>query len=86
VLDDHLVHTDPVRLAWFQDVLMKTALNTQVVVLTCRPEDYLTTDDLAGEGTERDIAGGAVRVIDGARVIQRWADVSSRSSRPLPVE
>ncbi len=81
VLDDHLVHTDPVRLAWFREVLMKTALNTQVVVLTCRPEDYLTTEELPAERAERDLAGGTMRAIDVARLVKRWARLSSRAPR-----
>jgi uncharacterized protein YhaN len=73
ILDDHLVHTDPTRLAWFRDVLMTTALNTQVIVLTCRPEDYLTKEKLLVGAAARDFAGGTVRVIDVARVMKRWA-------------
>jgi hypothetical protein len=86
VLDDHLVHTDPVRLAWFQEVLMKTAVNTQVVVLTCRPEDYLTRNHLAVESPERDVAGGTVRAIDVARAVKRWAVIPSRPPKTMPGE
>jgi uncharacterized protein YhaN len=86
VLDDHLVHTDPVRLAWFREMLMKTALNTQVVVLTCRPEDYLTSEELLADCTERDLAGGTMRVINVARAVKRWAAVSSRRPPAMPAE
>ncbi len=73
VLDDHLVHTDPARLAWFRRTLREAAATTQVIVITCRPEDYLTAEELprAGE-TSRDLAGGAVRAVDLGRTIQRW--------------
>lgn len=40
VLDDHLVHSDVARLGWFREALGAAARKTQVVVLTCRPEDY----------------------------------------------
>ena len=40
VLDDHLVHSDVARMAWFQDALEKAAEQTQIIVLTCRPQDY----------------------------------------------
>jgi uncharacterized protein YhaN len=73
VLDDHLVHTDPARLGWFRDVLRKTALDTQVLVFTCRPEDYLVQGELPTKEPMQDIAGGNVRAIDLARVLQRWA-------------
>jgi len=73
VLDDHLVHTDPTRLGWFSDVLRKTALETQVLIFTCRPEDYLAPDELPSKQATQDLAGGAVRAIDLARVLQRWS-------------
>jgi uncharacterized protein YhaN len=73
VLDDHLVHTDPTRLGWFRDVLRKTALETQVLIFTCRPEDYLTHDELPTKEVMQDLAGGAVRAIDLTRALQRWS-------------
>lgn len=45
VLDDHLAQTDPERSEWFRRLLQESAESIQVVVLTCRPEDY------AGDGT-----------------------------------
>lgn len=78
ILDDHLVHTDPKRLAWFRDVLTRTALNTQVIALTCRAEDYLSTAELADGGPMRDVAGGTLRAIDAARVLKRYAVGASR--------
>ena len=73
ILDDHLVHTDPARLRWFRDVLRRTALDTQVVVLTCRPEDYLDQKDLPTSEPVQDLAGGSVRAVDLSRLLQRWA-------------
>ena len=46
VLDDHLTQTDPARIAWFRDALRQTASKTQVVVLTCREQDYLDEQPL----------------------------------------
>jgi hypothetical protein len=83
VLDDHLVHTDPRRLAWFRDVLLKTALNAQVVVLTCRPEDYLSPDELPAAAATRDLAGGTIRSIDAARAVKRWSLIPTRTP-PAP--
>ena len=77
ILDDHLVHTDPKRLAWFRDVLTKTALNAQVIVLTCRPDDYVSKNELPDTVATRDLAGGAVRVIDMFRVVNRWEAIAS---------
>ncbi len=78
VLDDHLVHTDPKRLAWFREMLTKTAVNTQVIVLTCRPEDYLLKSELPDSTATRDLAGGAVRVVDASRVVTRWQGIPSK--------
>ena len=61
VLDDHLVHTDLGRLSWFRDALASVAAQTQVIVLTCRPLDYVPT----GQSTE------ATRLIDLSKVIDR---------------
>lgn len=72
VLDDHLVHTDAVRLKWFVEAFLKTALESQVVVLTCKAGDYLEAGDLEGGEAVRDVAGGRVRVVDVGRVVERW--------------
>jgi len=71
VLDDHLVHTDLDRLEWFREALRSVALTTQVVVITCRPHDYLRPSELP-EGATRDLAGGVVRVLDVSRLIRRY--------------
>jgi DNA repair exonuclease SbcCD ATPase subunit len=42
LLDDQLVQSDPERLRWFRRVLRETAQKgIQIIVLTCRPDDYL---------------------------------------------
>ena len=42
LLDDQLVQSDPDRLRWFRTALRQTATSgVQVIVLTCRPDDYL---------------------------------------------
>jgi len=42
LLDDQLVQSDPDRLRWFRRALRDTArTGVQIVVLTCRPDDYL---------------------------------------------
>lgn len=72
VLDDHLVHTDAIRLDWFRDVLQKTAINAQVIVLTCRAEDYLSEEEIPVDAASRDAAAGTVRAIDVQRLLTRW--------------
>jgi hypothetical protein len=72
VLDDHLVHSDLARLQWFRDVLQKTAINAQVIVLTCRAEDYVRPDELPVDTATRDVAAGTIRTIDALRVVSRY--------------
>jgi uncharacterized protein YhaN len=69
VLDDHLVHTDLGRLSWFQEALAATAAKTQVLVLTCRPLDYVPQDALPTKTAFLDRDGR--RVIDLTKIIQR---------------
>jgi DNA repair exonuclease SbcCD ATPase subunit len=72
VLDDHLVHSDRTRLLWFRDVLQRTAVNAQVIVLTCRAEDYLAGDESPADAPVRDFPERCVRTIDASRVIARY--------------
>ena len=72
VLDDHLVHSDRTRLLWFRGVLQKTAVNAQVIVLTCRAEDYIGPDELPDGAVVRDVAAGTIRTIDAVRAIMRY--------------
>jgi len=71
ILDDHLVNTDPIRLLWFREVLRRTSVNTQVIVLTCRAEDYLSRDEVPVDTAMRDLAAGTVRAINVERVLTR---------------
>ncbi|MEX1364764.1 MAG: AAA family ATPase [Nannocystaceae bacterium] len=70
VLDDHLVQTDPARVAWFRELLLEVGQRAQIVVLTCRPEDYLRDDERPADGEAvRD--RGLVRAVDLQQVIER---------------
>jgi AAA domain len=71
ILDDHLVNTDAVRLLWFREVLRRTSVNTQVIVLTCRAEDYLSRHEVPVDTAMRDLAAGTVRAINVERVLTR---------------
>ncbi|MBK6922982.1 MAG: AAA family ATPase [Deltaproteobacteria bacterium] len=74
VLDDHLAQTDPQRVDFFRDLLREVAQRVQILVLTCRPLDYLDARELPEAGTAiRDSEDGRVRAIDLSRVIARVA-------------
>ncbi|MFO0595046.1 MAG: hypothetical protein U0228_07070 [Myxococcaceae bacterium] len=62
VLDDHLVHSDAARLSWFRDALAEAAAQTQVLVITCRPTDYVPSFPKSPRG---------VRLVDLEGVIKR---------------
>ena len=79
VLDDHLVHTDAIRLDWFQDALRTIAVNTQVIVITCRSQDYLSLIGLPADGPPTvDLAAGTVRAVDMARAVDRFGNADTR--------
>lgn len=72
VLDDHLVHSDATRMAWFRTALAAAAKETQVLIITCRPLDYVSDADLPKRGQAVAERGG-VRVVDLEQVIRRRA-------------
>jgi hypothetical protein len=73
VLDDHLVHTDVSRLEWFHDLLRRIAVNAQIIVITCRPQDYLAGIDVPVDPPVVDLASGLIRSIDLRRILERHA-------------
>jgi hypothetical protein len=72
VLDDHLAQTDPTRVDFFRGLLRAVGERVQILVLTCRPLDYLEPGELATTDPIRD-AKPNVRAIDLERVISRLA-------------
>ncbi len=73
VLDDHLTHTDPGRLAWFRDVLRKSGEDIQIVVFTCRPLDYLMAGELVVAGQAVAEASEQLRGVALERLVDRLA-------------
>jgi uncharacterized protein YhaN len=73
VLDDQLVQSDGTRMDWFRALLAEKAHNFQIVVFTCRPEDYLAANAMVpkGKGAQKDTDGGFVRAIDLGRGLRR---------------
>lgn len=71
VLDDHLSQTDPDRSKWFKNVLEERAGKIQIIVLTCRPRDYLAECELPANGQANAIAkDGLVRAVNIARSLE----------------
>jgi uncharacterized protein YhaN len=72
VLDDQLVQSDGNRMDWFRALLVEKARSFQIVVFTCRPDDYLAAsalvpDDGAAYG---ETADGFVRAVDLGRALR----------------
>jgi len=73
LLDDHLAQTDPARVEFFRELLREVGAKIQLVVLTCRPLDYLGEAELPSAiGWLENEAG--VRAIDLSRLIRRAAN------------
>jgi DNA repair exonuclease SbcCD ATPase subunit len=93
VLDDHLSQCDPAKIDWFRDRLLRAAERIQIVLLTCRPEDYLDANEFpTGDDVVRD--SGLLRAVNLGRAIQRYplatahrsvSDPASVSSPPQEV-
>jgi len=73
VLDDQLVQSDELRMEWFRKLLRDKASQFQIVVFTCRPEDYIAEADRPGETGPvfKDSQGGNVRAVHLSSAIQR---------------
>jgi recombinational DNA repair ATPase RecF len=55
VLDDQLAQSDPDRLVWFRDRLRTSVRDHghQIIVITCRPLDYLRSEELPGSSSDQ---------------------------------
>jgi hypothetical protein len=82
VLDDQLVQSDGTRMDWFRALLAEKARSFQIIVFTCRPDDYLEANamvpaapskarGLKGNAFHRDTDSGFVRAIDLGRAVRR---------------
>jgi uncharacterized protein YhaN len=73
VLDDQLVQSDVERMDWFRALLAEKARMFQIVVFTCRPDDYLEASALVQKETDAhwDSGDGFVRAIDLGHVVRR---------------
>lgn len=71
LLDDQLAQSDTGRLGWFQAALRRHAERHQVVVFTCRPEDYLDPEQLRAARSGTTALGDRLRAVDLERVIKR---------------
>jgi DNA repair protein SbcC/Rad50 len=73
VLDDQLVQSDGTRMDWFRALLAEKARGFQIVVFTCRPDDYLKASAKTpkGKSVHVDTDSGFVRAIDVGRAVRR---------------
>jgi DNA repair exonuclease SbcCD ATPase subunit len=70
LLDDQLTQSDGERMRWLRELIRQLAANIQIIVLTCRPADYLSAEELK-PGRKQDGARSPVRSINLAQVIER---------------
>ena len=74
VLDDHLSQSDPDKIAWFRHQLRASSEKIQIILITCRPHDYLSEDQFvpAGQLHHHDSLDGALRAVNLGRAIKRY--------------
>lgn len=72
VLDDQLAQTDPRRLGWFTQALRGASKTVQVIVITCRADDYVGAEEMpAPPATSKDSLEGLLRAVNLEKVIER---------------
>jgi chromosome segregation ATPase len=87
VLDDHLTHSDASRIGWFNAVLRAAAPQVQIILITCRPSEVLSPDELPVDGEAvRVAAAGLLRAVDLNRVIRRFASTTGGATAQRPPE
>ncbi len=73
LLDDQLVHSDSERLEWFRRQLHNSVRthDHQIIVMTCRLEDYTDSNEIVGCRDETCSDGSAVTIINVLDVLRR---------------
>jgi DNA repair exonuclease SbcCD ATPase subunit len=75
VLDDQLAQSDPVRLRWFRDRIRASVREHQhqVIVVTCRPSDYLDEGELPDSSQTRfESQGGSLVALNLEHLCSCW--------------
>jgi hypothetical protein len=73
ILDDQLTQTDPLRMSWLRELLNEVSKNIQVIVFTCRPDDYVVSKRKpALDGKQPPI-----RSVDLSKFVERWGPVGA---------
>jgi hypothetical protein len=76
LLDDQLTQSDHERLKWLRGLLKQLAATIQIVVFTCRPDDYLLPEELAQAAASS--GDSSIRSIDLLQVI-------GTTGTPIPI-
>jgi chromosome segregation ATPase len=71
VLDDQLTQSDPQRIDWFREQFRLLARETQIIVMTCRPLDYLSTREMPKEKEYADSSDSLVRAVNLSLLVNR---------------
>jgi DNA repair exonuclease SbcCD ATPase subunit len=76
ILDDQLTQTDSRRMLWIRELLKEVAGKIQVIVFTCRPDDYIAP--LGGRSRKSEDELPNARAVDLERFIERWGKTASK--------
>jgi hypothetical protein len=71
LLDDQLVHSDNRRLEWFRDQVRNSVQIHQVIVMTCRPSDYVAADEIFRHEGPVSADGPTLTIINVLDVLRR---------------
>ena len=73
ILDDHLNQSDPDKIQWFLRHLYETSKKIQVILITCRPGDYLSADQWpAADNSHSDDALTGMRAVNLGTTVRRF--------------
>jgi hypothetical protein len=74
ILDDQLTQTDSGRMSWLRDLLKEISANIQVIVFTCRPDDYV----FPAKGRRKEVLGQQQsRALDLTPLITRFTSAEA---------
>lgn len=78
ILDDHLNQSDPDKIQWFLSHLIETSKKIQVILITCRPKDYLVDEYWpSSEQIYLDSTAANLRAVNLGQAVRRYPNCTN---------
>ena len=78
ILDDHLNQSDPEKIQWFLQHLCETSKKIQVILITCRPGDYLKAGQWPmNDQPHLDLPEAGMRAVNLGKSVKRYPTARS---------